>query len=156
MFSRDPKGALDFYSQALGFRFSDWLLDVFVFMRCNADHHALNFLKPPQPREGLFHVAFELRDWSHVGEACETLSRRGVPLIWGPGRHGTGHNYFTYHRDPDGNIVELFAGMDRMSSEALGYFDPQPHHRDLPQRPKVWSFEEAHLWGPPPPPDFWD
>lgn len=156
LFTKDPKVAQDFYTTALGFRWSDWLLDIFVFMRCNADHHVLNFLKPPSPRFGLFHVAFELRDWAHIGRACDALSARNLPIIWGPGRHGTGHNFFTYHRDPDGNVVELFADMDRMSNEALGYYDPRPYHRDRPQRPKVWSFEEAHLWGPPPPPDFWD
>jgi catechol-2,3-dioxygenase len=156
LFSQNPQAALKFYTENLGFRWSDWLLDIFVFMRCNADHHVLNFLKPPKPREGLFHVAFELRDWAHIGRACDALAIRGIPLVWGPGRHGTGHNLFTYHRDPDGNIVELFADLDRMSNEALGYFDARPYHRDNPQRPKVWGFEEAHLWGPEPPADLWD
>jgi catechol-2,3-dioxygenase len=156
LFSKNPQAALEFYTKNLGFRWSDWMLDIFVFMRCNADHHVLNFLKPPKSKQGLFHMAFELRDFGHIGQACDALSIRKVPIMWGPGRHATGHNIFLYHRDPDGNVVEFFTDLDRMSNEALGYFDPRPYHRDNPQRPKVWSFEEAHLWGPEPPADLWD
>jgi hypothetical protein len=41
--------------------------------------------------------------------ACDTLSLAGYKLLWGPGRHGIGHNLFTYHRAPNGLITELFA-----------------------------------------------
>jgi catechol-2,3-dioxygenase len=152
LFSGDPGRSLDFFCQTLGFRWSDWLADILVFLRCNADHHALNFLRAP--RKGLFHAAFQLRDWSHVGQACDKLALAGVPIEWGPGRHATGHNLFTYHRDPDNNIIELFADLDMMISEDLGYFTPRPHHRDSPQKPKVWSFEEGHCWGPLQPASF--
>jgi len=43
LFSGDPGKSLDFFCQNLGFRWSDWLADILVFLRCNADHHALNF-----------------------------------------------------------------------------------------------------------------
>jgi catechol-2,3-dioxygenase len=152
LFSGDPGRSLDFFCQNLGFRWSDWLADILVFLRCNADHHALNFLRAP--RAGLFHVAFQLRDWSHLGQACDKLALADVPIEWGPGRHATGHNLFTYHRDPDNNIIELFTDLDMMISEELGYFTPRPHHRDSPQKPKVWSFEEGHCWGPLQPPSF--
>ncbi len=33
-----------FYQDLLGFRWSDTVGDFFVFMRCNADHHAANFM----------------------------------------------------------------------------------------------------------------
>jgi len=32
----------------------------------------------------------------------------------------------TYHQDAAGQIIELFAELDRMSDESLGYFDPKP------------------------------
>jgi hypothetical protein len=68
----------------------------------------------------------------------------GYKLLWGPGRHGIGHN-----RSPSGLITELFAELDRMNDEALGYFEPRPWHRDNPQRPKVWAKDPsaANLWG---------
>jgi hypothetical protein len=74
-------------------------------------------------------------------------------MLWGPGRHGIGHNLFAYHQSPAGLITELFAELDQMKDEALGYFEPRPWHRDNPQRPKVWPKDPsaANLWGPMPP-----
>jgi hypothetical protein len=89
-----------------------------------------------------------LRDWGHIQTACDFLSVNGFKLLWGPGRHGIGHNLFTYHRSPAGLITELYAELDRMN-EDLGYFEPRPWHRDHPQRPKVWARdpEASNLWG---------
>ena len=39
-----PQRPADFYEQVLGFRKSDSIGDFFVFLRCNADHHAVNFI----------------------------------------------------------------------------------------------------------------
>ena len=153
LWAQDARRSEGFYTSTLGFRTSDWIESAFVFLRCNTDHHTLNFLNAPQP--GLFHLAFELRDAGHLIEACDALGKEHIPLAWGPGRHGPGHNLYTYHRDPDGNVVELFAELDMMSSEELGYFDPRPHHRDAPQRPKRWAFSrDVDIWGAPPPPEF--
>ena len=129
----------DFYCDVLGFRVSDWLERRFSFLRCNSDHHTVNFIQGDRVRHD--HTAFELRDWSHLELACDYLSRSGYPLIWGPGRHGIGHNLFTYHKNPDGLVVELYAELDQMSDERLGYFDPRPWHLDIPQRPKTWALE---------------
>lgn len=155
LFVEDAPRHAKFFSEILGFRWSDWLEDFFVFMRCNADHHSMNFMTDKRKR-GLFHVAFELQDWAHICRSCDELGARDIPLLWGPGRHGMGHNIFTYHRDPDGNIVELFCDLDRMSDETLGYFDPRPYHEDFPQRPKVWprSSRAANSWGVMAPPEF--
>jgi catechol-2,3-dioxygenase len=143
-----------YYTDVLGFRWSDWLEDFFVFMRCNADHHSMNFIT--SAKRGMFHVAFETNDWNHLGRSCDILAAHGVPLIWGPGRHGMGHNLFTYHCDPDGNVVELIAELDRMSDERIGYFDPRSYHEDNPQRPKIWRRHPtaANRWGIMPPADF--
>jgi catechol-2,3-dioxygenase len=156
LYVRDAKATSEFYSTALGFRWSDWVEDKFVFMRCSSDHHTLNFLR--SPKRGLFHFAFQLRDWAHLGVACDLLAREKIKLWCGPGRHGLGHNLYLYHHDPDRNIVEMFADMDVMSNEELGYFDPRPHHKDFPQRPKVWpdTPETGDIWGVPAPAGFLD
>ena len=83
--------------------------------------------------------------------ACDFLSLNGYKLLWGPGRHGIGHNLFAYHRAPNGLITELFAQLDQMN-EALGHFEPRPWHRDRPQKPKVWS-GPSDVWGQPPTPE---
>ncbi len=142
----DVKTITKFYCDVLGFRKSDWMGDFFSFLRCGPDHHTINLMQTGANRH--FHTAFELRDWAHIQTACDYLSLNGYKLLWGPGRHGIGHNLFTYHRAPNGLITELFAELDRMNEE-LGYFEPRPWHRDNPQRPKVWAKDPsaANLWG---------
>ncbi len=143
----------DFYCNTLGFRVSDWIDDVFAFLRCGPDHHTCNFISGPAGV--MHHMAFELRDWAHVLTACDTLGQNGRTVIWGPGRHRVGHNIFVYTRDPDDHIVEFFCDLDQMKDEALGYFDPLPWHEDRPQRPKQWSFVTgAPSWGLAPSEDF--
>jgi catechol-2,3-dioxygenase len=143
-----------FYQEALGFRFSDSIGDDFIFLRCNADHHSVNLLRVGAPRH-IHHLAFELQDWSQMKTAADELWSHGVPLIWGPSRHGAGHNLFMYHHDPDGNVVEFFSELDRMSDEGLGVFDWRPWH-DGPQYPRKWDFEEirGNGWGSLPPDRF--
>lgn len=153
-FVNDVQKTTEFY-EALGFRWSDWMGDFFVFLRCNSDHHALNLLRSENNRR-LHHIGYELRDWPHVQQACDLLARNDLPLVWGPGRHGPGHNLFTYHHDPDGNVVELFCELDVMTDESSGSFDPRPWHHDFPQRPKVWTPgpRVPNSWGPLPPEGF--
>jgi catechol 2,3-dioxygenase-like lactoylglutathione lyase family enzyme len=142
----EVKKVTDFYCDVLGFRVSDWMGDFFSFLRCGPDHHTINLMETGTDRH--FHTAFELRDWGHLQTACDYLSLNGYKLLWGPGRHGIGHNLFAYHRAPNGLITELFAELDRMNEE-LGYFEPRPWHRDRPQKPKVWAKDPsaANLWG---------
>jgi hypothetical protein len=99
----------------------------------------------------MHHFAFELRDWAHVRDACELLGQKDIPIIWGPGRHGIGHNIFAYYFNPGGQVIEFYTEMDQMKDESLGYFEPRPWHKDRPQRPKVWpAGSGAICWGPPP------
>jgi len=145
-FVSDVKKVTSFYCDVLGFRVSDWMGDFFSFLRCGSDHHTINLMETGQNRH--FHTAFELRDWGHLQTACDYLSLNGYKLLWGPGRHGIGHNLFAYHRAPNGLITELFAELDQVNEE-LGYFEPRPWHRDKPQRPKVWAKDPSasNLWG---------
>ena len=45
MHAGDAKASTDFFTNYLGFRWSDWMADFFVFLRCNADHHTVNFFQ---------------------------------------------------------------------------------------------------------------
>ena len=149
----NPQKTAEFYSRVLGFKVSDWIDDWFVFMRCNADHHTVNFVRGGAGK--MHHMAFELKDFSHLQNACDLFGQRNIPILWGPVRHGPGHNIATYHRNPDDQMIEFFCELDRMLDEELGYFEPRPWHRDTPQRPKTWaSGETSNIWGTPPLPDF--
>ncbi len=150
MYTADPQTTSKFYNNVLGFRVSDWIEESFVFMRCGPEHHTLNFARGNDRR--LHHIAFELRDSAHMHQACDLLGRKRIEILWGPVRHGPGHNVAIYHRNPDGQLIEFFFDMDRMVDEELGYFEPRPWHRDRPQKPKVWRGLPRDVWGLPPVP----
>jgi len=149
--TQDPLAASRFCADVMGLRVSDWIEDRFVFMRSGFEHHTLNFARAPERQ--LHHIAFELRGAAHMQETCDLLARLKHNVLWGPVRHGPGHNIAIYHRNPDGHLVELFYDMDRMIDEELGYFDPRPWHGDRPQRPKVWVGLPRDIWGQPPAPE---
>ncbi|MEZ5764431.1 MAG: VOC family protein [Xanthobacteraceae bacterium] len=139
-FVRDVPRLTAFYEKLLGFRRSDWRGDQAMFLRCNTDHHTINFF---QGEEKLGHLAFEVKDFAELVRASDYLVRRDFPLDWGPARHTIGHNCACYHTNPDGIRTELYAEMDQMNDEELGYYEPKPWHEDRPQRPKDWLGQSA-------------
>ncbi len=135
-----------FYIDVLGFRLSDIRGNFFCFLRCNPDHHTVNFVNAPKAE--LAHIAFEVKDWPEIHRACDYLAKNDLMLVWGPGRHIIGHNIACYHRNHDGVRVELYTEMDQMKDETLGYFDPRPWHQELPLRPKTHGPEtRRNYWG---------
>lgn len=150
-YTRDVSVLRSFYESALGFRWADSIGDFFVFMRCNADHHAANFMQS-DTYEAMHHIAYEARDISHLQVMTDNLSKHGYRMYWGPGRHVIGHNIFTYHNDPDGNHIELFTQLDVMLDEEKGYYEPRPWHEHFPMRPTTWEADLSLMnsWGPVP------
>ena len=145
LYTPDPKRAAKFFERVLGFRVSDRIEENFVFLRCGPEHHAMNFARGTEAR--IHHLAFELRDASHMHQACDLLGRNKFQILWGPVRHGPGHNVAVYHHNPDRYLIELYYSMDLMLDEELGYFEPRPWHRDRPQRPKTWVGLPRDVWG---------
>jgi catechol-2,3-dioxygenase len=142
----DVQKVVQFYCDVLGFRISDSRGEFFVFMRCNPDHHSINFIIDDVPH--LHHIAFEVLDWSEIHKAVDYLAYNKIHLVWGPGRHVIGHNIATYHRNQDLVRVEIFTEMDQMKDEALGYFDPRPWHQERPLKPKMHGPETLrNYWG---------
>lgn len=151
---RDLRKTIDFYEQALGMVISDWIGDFFAFMRCGPDHHTVNFVQGQKTK--MHHIAFEVMDFAAIKDSSDLLGRAGKEIIWGPVRHGPGHNIATYHRNPDDQIVELFCELDRVVDDRLGWFEPRPTHEHFPQKPMVWTDIKAAnaLWGGQPPASF--
>ena len=145
LYTPDPERAAKFFGDVLGFRVSDRIEENFVFLRCGPEHHAMNFARGAEAR--IHHLAFELRDASHMHQACDLLGRNKFQILWGPVRHGPGHNVAVYHHNPDRYLIELYYSMDLMLDEELGYFEPRPWHRDRPQRPKTWVGLPRDVWG---------
>jgi catechol-2,3-dioxygenase len=135
-----------FYIECLSFRLSDWRADAAYFLRCNSDHHTVNFFR--NDRKSIHHLAFEVNDWAELHRTCDFLARNGYRMEWGPARHIIGHNIACYHRNPDGFLIEFYTELDQMKDETLGYFEPRPWHEDTPQKPKAWpSGTSSNYWG---------
>jgi catechol-2,3-dioxygenase len=143
LLSPEAKELERFFIDALGFYATDWFEDMVTFLTCNYDHHVVNLVAAPVTK--LHHIAFELRGSAHQYEAADRLTKASVPIQWGPGRHTAGHNYASYHYDPNHTLVELYADLDVYLPD-LDCFEPRPWHEQLPQRPRVWPLEPLSAW----------
>jgi catechol 2,3-dioxygenase len=134
--------AASFYT-ALGFRVSDYyvarerLVGAFMFRKDNP--HDLVFLARAGPR--FHHVGYVVQEMHHVVRALDVAGNLGFgdALEHGPGRHGHGHSYYVYLRDPDGHRLELLLPPLRMVD-----IDDEPVRYDL-------EGGNTNLWGLPPP-----
>ncbi len=108
----NPARTLGFFTDVLGFHVTDWIADFFIFITCNSDHHVSALVEGPGP--SMNHAGFEVEDAAAMVRAADISWKNGVETLWGLGRHGPGHNLFIYYPDPDGNVIEIFAEMDRI------------------------------------------
>lgn len=127
---------LAFYADFLGFRISDRMEDVFVWLRCGSEHHTVAIVES-DPGRLIDHFSFDLTCWEDFKSWCDRLSEIGVRITWGPGRHGPGDNLFIMFDDLDGYHVELSAEMEHFFDDRVTY------------TPRLWSSEVSsiNLWG---------
>ena len=123
-----------FYTEALGFDISDWLLREYAWLRCNNDHHTLILM---QGRQDIDHIGYSIFDGPELLTWADFMSRHQVPILWGPGRHGAGHDLFLRFADGEGIHIEL-------SAELQQYYD-----RDVTSPPRLWHTRSSalNLWG---------
>ena len=138
-----------FYQDLLGFRWSDTIGDFFVFLRCNADHHAANFLESKK-LSGMHHVAYEMRDLNHLQTTLDHLAKQGVPPALGTGPTWPGAQHLHLPPRPRRQRHRAVHPARRDADESKGYFEPRPWHEDSPQVPKTWEVDiaTANSWGP--------
>ena len=132
--SPDAPALVAFYERYFGLRLSDWLEDRMAFMRCSADHHSLAIAAAPHA--GLNHVSFEMRDIDEYMRGTGRMVRHGHAPLWGPGRHSSGDNVYSYFAGPDDFVVEYTTALERIPDEDAWV-------------PRVWpaSPEYADRWG---------
>ena len=125
---------VEFYTEALGFDISDWLLREAAWLRCNHDHHTLVLL---QGRPEIDHIGYGIPGGSELLGWADYLSRQRVPILWGPGRHGAGNDLFLRLADAEGVHIELSAGLQQ-------YYD-----YDVTTPPRLWHSRPSalNLWG---------
>ena len=106
-----------FYEDALGFVVSDRYPGRGHFLRCEprGGHHDLFLLQLPEPRSGLNHVAFTVRDVHEVFGGGMHMSRCGWDTELGPGRHPISSAIFWYFISPAGALVEYYTDEDELT-----------------------------------------
>jgi catechol 2,3-dioxygenase len=92
-------------------------IPVLGFFRCHTIFHCYAVAR--SQHDGLHHMQFTLKNPLAVHSAFEQMRDRGkVEIIWGPLRHGAGHNIVFYFRDYTGNIVEYSAEEEIILNDA--------------------------------------
>ena len=140
----DVAAAAKFYLD-LGFRVSDYYgvgedRSSRSFMYRKDNPHDMVLLQRSGPR--FHHYGYIVQEMHHVVRALDIAGNLGFgdSLEHGPGRHGGGHSYYVYLRDPDGHRVELLL-------PATQIIDID----DEPMRYNVTPGRNTNLWGLPPP-----
>jgi len=125
---------VEFYTEALGFDISDWLLRECAWLRCNHNHHTMMFT---HGNPGIDHIGFTITDGTELLRWADYLSQHEIPILWGPGRHGAGNDLFVRFADTDGIHLELSAHLQ------------QYHDRDVTIPPRLWHTRPValNLWG---------
>jgi catechol 2,3-dioxygenase-like lactoylglutathione lyase family enzyme len=112
--SPDHNAMVQFFTDVLGFRVSDWLGDFMCFLRCNSAHHRLAILPGPPC---LNHVAYDMLTVDDMFRGISRLKQAGTDLRWGPGRHTAGNNTFSYFTTPGGFAVEYTSELEEVDFE---------------------------------------
>ncbi|SFI61026.1 Catechol-2,3-dioxygenase [Microbacterium saccharophilum] len=131
---QDVEAYKTFLTDVLDFRISDVIGDDFAyFLRCNADHHGIALIAG---RGTMHHHAWQAQSIVDLGKLGDRLDRLRRQMIWGPVRHGAGHNIAAYFVEPSGGVIELYADLEQI------YDDNRP--------PVVWNGDDNRWfsrWG---------
>jgi catechol 2,3-dioxygenase len=120
----DLEAAVRFYTEVLGLRVSDRYPDTMVpggmvFLRCNTDHHGVALVGGASKldKSSLNHFAFEVGTIDEVFRARAWLRQQGVPIHF-EGRRRAGCQLAVEFKDPDGNNLEIYWGLDQIGTNA--------------------------------------
>lgn len=150
IFTQDPEAEMAFVSEILGLKESARVVapevgPVIAFFRSHTLFHCYTIVRGP--RNGVHHYQYTLKNAPAVHAAYESMrDKPEVDVVWGPLRHGPGHNVAFYFRDADGAFVEY-------SAEEEVILDGEAY---LVQE---WSAENpmfADEWGSAPPEVFFE
>ena len=125
----DLDAAVRFYTEVLGLQVSDrypttMVPGGMVFMRVSTDHHGVALVGGSSPLDKsasehggpLNHFAFEVGSPDEVFRARAWLKKNGVPIHF-EGRRRAGCQIAVEFRDPDGNNLEIYWGIDQVGTD---------------------------------------
>jgi catechol 2,3-dioxygenase-like lactoylglutathione lyase family enzyme len=132
---RDMRRMERFLQHGLGFGFSDRMGRVASWWHCDEDHHGMALALAPRPE--LAHYCYAYNDLNEEGRVADRLrALRNQAAVWGPVRHGPGHNQSMYLHDNDGALIELSSDLAVMT-------------QDHAYAPRTWPVSATTLsqWG---------
>ena len=133
LYSTDPQRDERFWTEIFNARVSDRLGDA-PLLRIDRMHHTIALL--PRATPGLHHINFQVGSTDDVQRSLNFLKARGVPIVFGPGRHPASTAQFLYFSGPEGLTFEYSADVTEIADE------PLYRERQLPM-----SAEGACRWG---------
>ncbi|MFD7458016.1 MULTISPECIES: VOC family protein [unclassified Streptomyces] len=123
--------AVAFYTDRLGFRPTDVVEPMGVFMQAPGDDDQHTMLLCHRPdKAGVNHIAYEVPGFDDVVEGGNRMIERGWREARRLGRHTIGSNVFRFLHAPCGGRVEYAADMDRVDDtyETRVHATTPPHH----------------------------
>ena len=112
---RDIEGMRRFLVDLLDFRVSDIIGDgLAYFLRCNSDHHGIALIAG---RGVLHHHAWQAQSIADLAAVGDRLDGAGRRLLWGPVRHGAGHNIAAYYVEPAGSVIEVYCDLEQIHDD---------------------------------------
>ncbi len=138
---RDLERSTKFWTDIMGFKFSDRNENGMVFFRNATDHHTIALMEakektdlPKRDELGFDHMAFEVATVSELFKIRDFLKSKGVTIFY-EGRRGPGGNPGVEFYDPDGYKIEIYASMDQVGTDN--------HSRPANEWKRATTLEEA-------------
>ena len=129
----DSKKAIEFFCRVLDFKISDQVGERTTFMRCfpNPFHHSMGIAHGAV--RIFHHVNFMVTEIDDIGRALWRMTKKQIPIYYGPGRHIASGSVFFYFGDPDGMTVEYSYGMEKFPEHGARkprYLEPIQENSD--------------------------
>lgn len=131
----DARRDEQFWTQLMSAKVSDRIGEA-PLLRIDEIHHKLALF--PSTHPGVQHINHQVESIDDVMRAFYILRERGIPILFGPGRHPTSGAMFLYFQGPDGMIYEYSTGVRRITAEEEKTYHP----RTFPAIPSSFC-----MWG---------
>ena len=111
-----------FWTEVLGARVSDRIGSA-PLLRIDEVHHKVALF--PSTRSGVQHINHQVESIDDLMRAWYLLQKRGVRIVFGPGRHPTSGAMFLYFEGPDGMVYEYSTGVRHIGKEEEANWQPR-------------------------------
>lgn len=112
----DIDATVDWYARVLGLRISDRSDDAMAFLHTRSDQLVIAFNQAEWAAPN--HVAFEVSGMDAFQRHLTRLAAAGHDASWGPGRHSSMNNAFSYYVDPAGLVPEVTFDSSKIAEQA--------------------------------------